>query len=62
MDFEDYPVRYSSLDSRWFYAARPGIQAKGIRKSQASMGDSNTVNSLLRLTSILAFPPQNPES
>ena len=62
MDFEDCPVWHSSLDIGWSFTPRFSVQTENIRGSQATMGDSNTDNSLLRLTIVLAVSPPNSKS
>jgi len=62
MDFEDYPFWYSALDIGWSFTQRFGIKTESIRGAQATMGDSNTNNSLLRLNIIFAVSPSSSKS
>ena len=62
MDYKDYPFQYSALDISWNFAQRPGIKTESIRETQATMGNSNTDNSLLRLNIVLAVSPPNSKS
>ena len=62
MDSKDCLVWHSPLDTGWSYVTRPGIQAEGIRGTQATMGSSNTDNSLLRFAIVFTIPPSNPKS
>jgi hypothetical protein len=61
MDYQDYPVWHSPLDTGWSYAARLGFQTAGIREAQSTLGNSDTDNPLFRLNIVPAVSPSNIE-
>jgi len=62
MDYKNSPVRYRSLDIGWNINTGFGIQGKSIREAQATVGNNNTIHSLLRLTIVFNVSPSNSES